>query len=115
MATLTQIRQQFARVEMMQQFAAGTATSGSTTGLLEDISLKSTIAKNDLYEGWHLLRPAAAAAGDRLRQIPTYNSVGPVGFDVANGKMYPDRVWTNSPWNGASGEAYELHGQPCGF
>lgn len=88
-------------------FKSGTATAGSTQQYLEDtVKLRTSLALDDGYNEWFMLRPDAAAPGDVLRLVEKW--------DVVNGWLYPDFPegvgWTNPPYVGSTGELYELHG-----
>jgi hypothetical protein len=102
LTTLLTYRQRLATE--LGAFWASTATSGSSASALEDTAfpIKSTIAQDDLYADYYLLRPSAANAADRVRVVKTY--------DPANGKLNTDLPWSAVPYAGGVGEPYELHG-----
>jgi len=102
MPTLTNYRRRFAR--LAGEYQSGTATSGSTTGLLEATAwpFKSNLSKATWLKDMYLYRAAAAATGDLVRQIITYAP--------ATGKMTPDQTYTNAAYSGSTGEAFEIHG-----
>ena len=104
-ATWTAVRQEWAR--QMRAYYSGTATSGSTSTLVQNTwpVLNTRIDKNDFYEGGFILRPAAVAAGDYVRQVPP-NTASVTGYAPTTGTFTPDTNWTNSP----GVEAYEWHG-----
>lgn len=100
MATLTTYRQTLA--PLLGSFHTGTATSGSSTSILECTSslFKSSISQDSLYQYKWLLRPAASDSTDKVRVISSYVA--------SSGYLYPDKAYTNSP----NGEAFEVHGSP---
>lgn len=78
-------------------FVVGTATSGSTTGQLEDtVKLKSGISQDDLHRDAWLWRPNATNPNDALTVIKDASS--------QDGLVFPDRTWANSP----AGETYAI-------
>lgn len=99
MSTLLQYRQYVAKE--LGGFLASTSGPSSTTVTLIDPAwpITSTLSQDDYYADYYILRPAAVAAGDRVRIVKTYTP--------ASGTLTPDAAWTNAP---ANGEAYELHG-----
>lgn len=96
--TLTQYRA--AAAQELGPFETSTATSGSSTSVLECTAalFQSTIDQSQLYKDYYLFRPNAVLASDQVRQVDTYTP--------ATGMLVPDKVWTNSP----NGELFELHG-----
>lgn len=106
MPTRSQYRQQFAR-DMgaygpgFPQGASSATSTPSNTLIDATWPILSAIAKNNLYEGWWLLRPEAAAAGDRVRQII------PGGYDPSTGTFTLDANYSTPV---TSGSKYELHG-----
>ncbi len=100
--TLLQIRQ-FVAQEMggMGQggFLSSTATSGSSTTLVDTAwPVKTTLVVDEQWKDAWLLRPAAAAAADRVRLVDTYTA--------STGTFTVDNAYTNAP---AAAEAYEIH------
>jgi hypothetical protein len=102
MPTLLQYRQQAAKE--LGRYEAGEADTGSSTTTLVDNNwpIKSSLNQDDLYTDFYLLRPNAVAVDDRVRIVATYTP--------ASGFLVADRVWSNAPYAGGVGEAYELHG-----
>lgn len=102
--TLTQIRRYVA--PRLGSYAQGTATSGSTTALMEATAwpFKSSLTVDDLYVDHFLFRPAAVAAADKMRLI------GNAGYTPSTGQLTPDQAWTNAPYASGAGETFELHG-----
>lgn len=77
---------------------SSTATSGSTTSVLEDTAwpVQSTLDADDEFNNQIIWRPSAAATADAVRIVKSaLRSVG---------QITPDHSWTNGP----SGEAYHL-------
>lgn len=107
MPTLAQFRQATGP-EMGPYFGppnyAPVATSGSTVSQLEDTAypILSSISQDDTWVDKFLYRPNAVAAGDKHRVIKTYTP--------ASGLLLPDKTWTNAPYAGGVGEAYEILG-----
>lgn len=102
--TLAQIRRYVA--PRLGSYAQGTATSGSTTALLEATGwpFKSSLTVDDLYSDHFIFRPNAVAAADKMRLV----SNG--GYDPSTGQITPDQAWTNAPYASGAGETFELHG-----
>ena len=77
---------------------SSTATSGSTTAVLEDTAwpIKSSLDTDDEYNGQILWRPNAVLTGDQVRIVKSATR--------ATGLVTPDASWTNSP----NGETYHL-------
>lgn len=85
-------------------FVTGTATSGSTTGQLEDtVKLKSSIAQDDLHRDAWLWRPGAVNSGDVLTVIKDSTP--------SSGLIVPDRTWANPPYAAGVGETYAIFHQ----
>lgn len=84
-------------------FFLGTATGGSagasSTLVDGDDIVATSRAVNEMLEDYWLLRPDAAAAGDRVRSVATYTP--------STGTFAVDRNYTNTP---VSTDQYELHG-----
>jgi hypothetical protein len=102
MPTRTTYRQAGARA--LGPFFSGSATSGSTTALLECAAspFKTTISADERFENYCLYRPSAVLAADKTRTVKTY--------DAAAGQFTADNPWTNNPYALGVGEAFELLG-----
>ena len=84
--------------KLLGAYHTGTATSGTTSTLVDENSLQSTLDIDALFDDYYLLRPDAASDNDRVRIVGEYSP--------ATGTVTPDRTYTNT----VSTEQYELHG-----
>lgn len=102
MPTLTTYRQRAA--QELGEYVAGTATSGSTTSVVECTTwpFRSSLDTNDEYKDQWLLRPAAGTATDKVRYVKD--------VDRSTGKLTPDQTYTTAAYTGGVGESFELHG-----
>src|SRR3990167_10037089 len=86
--TLTQIRRYVA--PRIGSYAQGTATSGSTTAVLEVTAwpFKSSLVQDDLYADHFIFRPDAVTATDKVRLVSNE------GYTPSTGLLTPDQTWT---------------------
>lgn len=87
--------------------AIGTATAGSTgtaSVVIAASPYKSLVSQDDLFSGWWLFRPTAAATGDKIRLVKTAS-----GYTPSLGELTPDNAYTNPAYSGGVGETVELH------
>jgi hypothetical protein len=81
---------------------ASTVTAGTVSSLTDaTYPVKSSNDQSDLLAGKFLLRPDAAAAGDKVRVVAED------GYDPPSGRLQPDSDWSAPP---AAGEVYEVSG-----
>lgn len=104
MATRATYRAAAARAFGDNNYKTGTATSGSTTSVVEVAAypFKTAILSDELYEDYYIYRASAATATDKVRRVSTYES--------ATGQLTADLVYAVAAYSGGVGEGIEVIG-----